>query len=207
MTAALLLTRRPYRRWWGQQRRSPDKPYHPSRTCTHPAATKEPSTSSKTPPTLHTVYPPTIWQALLYALQDYQTQQQLFPTGHQTAQLSHGNVKNITTPKQKKRPANSQNSKLSCLHSDLFMHIRQYSFLHKNIQVYITYLSPCCHSALFTSPYCTILLHLCSIPQIWSHFWNTMIFWKLVCPLFYYMLCSFVFVFIYLHLCFVDVYV
>ena len=90
-TAAVpLLTRRPYKGWWGQQRRSADQPNHPSRTCTRPTASTEPPISPKTPPTQHTtIHPPTIWWALpLHAVQDYQTQQKSFPTDHQTTQLT-----------------------------------------------------------------------------------------------------------------------
>ena len=49
-------------------------------------------------PSTQTVHSPTIWQALpQHAVQDYQTQQKLFPTGHQTTQLTQENSINMTT--------------------------------------------------------------------------------------------------------------
>ena len=58
--AALLQTRRLYNGCFGQQRRSPEQQNQPFRTYTHPTATREPSLSSKTPPTQHMTCSPSV---------------------------------------------------------------------------------------------------------------------------------------------------
>ena len=71
-----VLWRRAYKGWWRQQRKSTDQPNHPFKTCTRPAASREPPISRPYPLSMQTVHLPTIWQALpQHAVQDYHTKQ------------------------------------------------------------------------------------------------------------------------------------